>query len=75
MRGVCFFIHLTTPPEFAIVFQFVRTIAFDVLRSLYFARECHMTPLPAVLALGYTQIHVSTPNSCNVLADVEASVD
>ena len=75
MRGVCFFIRLTTPPEFAIVFRFVRTIAFDILRFLYSARERHMIPLPAVLVLGYTQIHVSTPNNYNILADVEASVN
>ena len=74
-RRVCFFICLATPPKFTMVFWFVRTVAFDTLRSLYSARECYMTPLPAVLALGYTQIHVSISNSCNILADIEASVD
>jgi len=74
-RGVCFFICLTAAFKFAMVFQFVRAIAFDTLRSLYSARECHMTPLPAVFALGYTRIHVSIPNSRNILADVETLVD
>jgi len=34
-----------------------------------------MTPLPAVFILGNAWIHVSTPNSSNILANIEALVN
>ena len=61
-RGVHFFVYIATPSKFTMVFQFVRTIVLDTLRFLYSVRECCMVPLPAVFILGYSQIHVSTPN-------------
>ena len=50
-------------------------IAFDALGSLAFARESCMVLLPVVLALGYTQVHISTSDGSDIPTNVEASVD
>ena len=34
-----------------------------------------MAPLPAVLVLQDTQVHVCTANGCNVLSNIEAPID
>ena len=75
LRRIPFLICLAIPLKFVMVFWLVRTITFDIFRSLYSVRECCMTPLPAVLTLGYTWIHVNTSNSSNVPTNIEASVD
>ena len=75
MRRVCLLVCLAIPPEFMVVFRFVEAITLDVLKTLDSARKSRMTPLPAILTLGYTQIHVSTSNCGNILADVEAAID
>jgi len=49
-------------------------IVFDALGSLDSARESCMAPLPAVLALGYSWVHISISNSSNIPADIETSV-
>ena len=72
---IWFFIHFIAPSKFAVIFQLVRTIAFDTLRFLDSTRKCWMIPFPTVFTLRYTQIHVSTPNSSDVLADIEALVN
>ena len=50
-------------------------IAFDTLGFLAFARESCMALLPAVLALGYVQVYISTSDGSDIPTDVEASVD
>jgi len=52
----------------------VRAIIFDALGSLNSARESCVAPLPAVLALGYAQVHISTSDGSDIPVDVEASV-
>jgi len=74
-RRVCLLIRLATPPKFMPVFGFVGAITLDTLRTLDSARTSHMTPLPAILTLGYAQVHVSTSNCGNILADIEAAID
>ena len=53
----------------------MRTNAFDILRSLDSAKKHRMIPFPTVFTLRYIQIHVSTLNSSNVLANIEALVN
>ena len=69
------FFHLPCSTKFMVIFQLVRTIALDALRSLNSARKHCMIPFPAVFTLRYTQIHISTLNSYNILANIEASVN
>jgi len=75
MRRVCFLVRLATSPEFMVVFGFVGAITLDVLGTLDSARKSHMTPLPAILTLEYAQVHVSTSNYGNILANIEAAID
>ena len=75
MRRVCLLISLATPSEFTVVFGFVGTITLDALGTLDSARKGHMTPLPAILTLGYAQVHVSTSNCGNILANIKAAID
>jgi len=39
------------------------------------ANICHMAPLPTILALWYSWIHVCTTNCCDVATDVELMID
>ena len=75
MRRVHLLIHLTTPPEFMVVFRFVGAITLDILGTLDSARKSCMTPLPAILTLVYVRVHVSTSNYGNILANIEAAID
>jgi len=74
-RRVHFLVSLATPPKFTVVFGFVGAITLDALGTLDSARKSRMTPLPAILTLGYAQVHVSTSNCGNILANVEATID
>jgi len=58
-----------------VVFGFVRTIAFDAFGTLNSTREHRVTPFPAIFALRYSKVHVSTSNSHDILFNIEASVD
>jgi len=57
------------------MFRKVRTIAPHTLSSLDTANTCHMAPLPTVLALWYSRIHVCTMDCCNVASYIELSID
>ena len=74
-RRVCLLVSLATPPKFMVVFGFVVAITLNTLGTLYSARKGHMTPLPAILTLGYAKVHVSISNCGNILADIEAVID
>jgi len=52
-RRVHLLVSLATSPKFTVVFGFVRTITLDILETLDSAIKSHMTPLPAILTLGY----------------------
>ena len=73
-RRVHLLICFAIPSKFAVILRFVRAIIFDALGSLNSARESCVAPLPAVLALGYAQVHISTSDGSDIPADVEASV-
>jgi len=74
-RRVHLLIHLTTLSKFTVVFGFVGAITLDALGTLDSARKSRMTPLPAILTLGYVQVHISTSNCSNILADVKAAIN
>ena len=74
-RWVDFVVSFTTSTKLPVVFRFVRTIALYTFRSLNATWEGRMSPLPAVLALGNSQIHVCASNCRNVVTYIEASID
>ena len=75
LRGVSFSIRFATPPKLAMIFGFMRSVAFDTLGSLNIAEQSCISPLPAIFALRDTRIHIGTPNGSDVLSNIEVSVD
>ena len=57
------------------IFRFVRTVAFYILRFLNFAEKYCITLLPAVLVLKYTWIHICSSNSYYIAPNVKAPVN
>jgi len=53
----------------------MRSIALYTLRSLDMTYFCHMTPLPAVLALWHAWVHIGSANCSNETPNVEIPVD
>ena len=74
-RWVCLFIGFTIPTEFTVVLWFVMTITLDTLWFLNPTRECWMSPSLAIFALEDFWVSVSFSNCCNVLSNIEASID
>jgi len=70
-----FGISFAAPPEVAMIFRFVGTIAFDAFGPLNSKREHHVTPFPTIFTLWNTWVHVSSPNGCDMLSNIETSVD
>jgi len=59
-RRVQFGVSFTTPSKLAMMFSQIRAIAFYAFGSLDMAHFYQMTPLPTILALRDTRIHVGT---------------
>ena len=70
-----FGISLAASTKFSMMFQFVWSIAFDILGSLNPVWRCSMALLSAVFALWYAGIHVGSPNGYDIIAYIEIPVD
>ena len=57
------------------VFGFVWAIAFYALHSLDSVGKGSMSPLPAILTLGYPWVHVRPSNYSDVSSNIEALID
>jgi len=57
-RRIRFGVSFTTSSKLTMMFSYMRAIAFYTFRSLDMAYPCQMTPLPTILALRDTRIHV-----------------
>ena len=68
-------VHLTTLGKVIIMFNLVRFIVFDTVKSLGSIHEDSVSPLPTVLILGDTRIHICFPNCCNIAFYIKASVN
>jgi len=53
----------------------VWTVALDAFSSLNATRKGGVSPLPAILALGNSWIHIRTSNCGDVIAHIEAPVN
>ena len=58
-----------------VMFGKVRAIMPHTLRFLYMTDSCYMTPLPAILVLWYTWVHICTLNYYNETTGVEPLVN
>jgi len=68
-------VSLAALGKVTVVFDFVRAIIFQASHTLKSTCKGGMTSLSAILTLWDTRIHIGPSDSCNVTADVEASVD
>jgi len=75
MRRVDLFVCFAIPCKLMVVLGLVRAIALNTFGSLDMAGQCHMSPLPAVLALRNARIHVGSLNCCNVPSYIEVPVN
>ena len=72
---VCLGVSFATLSEFAMMFGFMWSIAFDAFGALNSAQKGCVSPIPTILALGDTGVHVGSQNSCNIITDIETPVD
>ena len=75
LRRVNLFVGLATPPKFTVVFRLVGTVAFNTFRTLDFAWKGSVTPLPTVLVLWDTRVHIGSSNGHDIPSNIEASVN
>jgi len=73
-RGIDLLIHFATPPKLMVVLSLVGPIVFGAFGSLDTAGQSHVSPLPAVLALRNSWIHIGSSNCCNKPPYIKASV-
>ena len=57
------------------MYRLVRTTTFDTSHILNSACTCSVTPLPTILILWNSWIHIGTTNTSNVPTNIETSVD
>jgi len=74
VRGIDLLIYFATPPKLMVVLSLVRAIAFDAFGSLDMAGQSHMSPLPAVLVLRNSWIHIGSSNCHNKPPYIKALV-
>jgi len=53
----------------------VEIIALNAFHPLDSAQKGHMSPFPAILALGHTRVHVCPSNGGNIIPYIEAPVN
>ena len=74
-RMICFFVFHATPRFLSMVFSDVSSIAFCTPGDMRTTTECRMSPLPTVLTLWDTWVHVGTFDSSDESSYVEATID
>jgi len=57
------------------MFRKVGAITSHTLSPLNMANTCYMAPLPTILVLWYSWVHICATNCCNVATDVEPTID
>ena len=70
-----FFVFYTTLCFFSVVFSSVSSIALGTPGDMRATAKCRISPLPTVLTLWDTRVHVGTFDGSNELSNVEATID
>ena len=73
--SICFLVVHATPHFLSVVFGSMSSIALGTPGDMRTATKCQMSPLPTVLALQDTWVHIGTFDSSNEMSDVEAMID
>jgi len=66
---------LVTPCYFSMMIYFIRSIIFDVFGPVHAASKCCMIPLPTILALGYTWVHICISDCYDVASYIKTPID
>ena len=74
-RRIRFGVSFTIPSKLTVKFSHMRAVVFYAFGSLDMAYLCQMTPLPTILILRDTRIHVGVPYHRNDTFYIEISVN
>ena len=74
-RMIHFFVFHATPCFLSMVFSNVSSIAFGTPGDMRATTKCRMSPLPTVLTLWDSWVHVGTFNGSDESSNVEAMVN
>jgi len=72
--SICFLVLHATPCFLSVVFSHMSSIALGTPGDMRATAKCRMFPLPTVLALWNTWVHISTFDSSDETSDVEATI-
>ena len=56
------------------IFRKMRPIASHTLSSLNTTNTCHITPLPTILALWHSRVHIHTIDRCNIASYIKSPI-
>ena len=73
--SISFFVIHTTPCFLSVVFGDMSSIAFSVPRDMRATAKCQMAPLPAVLTLWNTWVHIGISNGSGKTTYIETTVN
>jgi len=73
-RSICFLVLHTTPCFLSVVFGHMSFIALGTPKDMRATTKCRMSPLPTVLALQNTWVHISTFDSSDETSNVKATI-
>jgi len=72
---IYFKICLITPCYFPVMFNFIETIVFLAFGTMCKASKSSTTPLPTILTLRNTRVHIDSSNSSDIMTYIETSVN
>ena len=73
--SICFLVVHTTSHFLSVVFSRMSSIVLGTPGDMRTATKCQMSPLPTVLVLQDTWVHIGTFDGSNKMSDVEAMID
>ena len=74
-QTIRFLVFHATPCFLSVVFSSVSSIALGTPGDMRATAKCQMSPLPTVLTLRDTQVHVGTFDGSDKSSNVEATID
>ena len=72
---ICFLVFHATPCFLSVVFGNVGSIALGAPGDMRATAKCRMSPLPTVLTLWDTWVHIGTFDGSDESSNVEATID
>ena len=72
---ISFLILHATPSFLSVVFGSMGSVALGILGDMRMTTKCQISPLPIVLALWNTWVHVSIFDGSNEMSNVKMTID